>query len=165
VMRRTRFASELLDVAAIEPDGLLVGEDGLYVRYLQVGAVNPLVVDQAEGEGSPARSRRSRKAPDRQSLQLYVQATPLALEETLAGETQRSVQAAGTAEDSGEHLRARRSALGVCEEQSIRDTARVVCPLSLRYVVCVRGARHIAACRACPGACCGQEGGSRACGP
>ena len=136
-MRRTRFASELLDVAAIEPDGLLVGEDGLYVRYLQVGAVNPLVVDQAEGEGiSGAFTQVAGRLPDRQSLQLYVQATPLALEETLAGETQRSVQAAGTAEDSGEHLRARAiRRLGVCEEQSIRDTARLVCPLSLRYVV------------------------------
>ena len=95
-MRRTRFASELLDVAAIEPDGLLVGEDGLYVRYLQVGAVNPLVVDQAEGEGiSSAFTQVAGRLPDRQSLQLYVQATPLALEETLAGETQRSSRLPG----------------------------------------------------------------------
>ena len=77
---------DLLGVAAIEPDGLLVREDGTYVRILEVGVVNPLVLDQAEGERvSAAFGQVAARLPDRQSLQLYVQGTPLALDEILAG--------------------------------------------------------------------------------
>jgi len=46
-MGRKRRVSGLLGVAAIEPDGLLIAEDGTYVRYLEVGTVNPLSVEQA----------------------------------------------------------------------------------------------------------------------
>jgi DNA helicase HerA-like ATPase len=136
-MRRKRCASDLLGVAAIEPDGLLVGEDGVYVRYLEVGAVNPLVLDQAEGERvSAAFGQVAARLPDRQSLQLYVQGTPLALEEILADETHRCQQAAGAAQHVGEHDRAtaiRR--LGIAQEQSIRTNALTVSPLFLRYLV------------------------------
>jgi TraG P-loop domain len=136
-MRRKRCASDLLGLAAIEPDGLLVREDGAYVRYLEVGAVNPLVLDQAEGERvSAAFGQVAARLPDRQSLQLYVQGTPLELEEILADETHRCEQAAGAAEDIGEHERAtaiRR--LGIAQEQSIRTNALTVAPLHLRYLV------------------------------
>src|ERR1700679_1982765 len=136
-MRRKRCASDLLGLAAIEPDGLLVREDGAYVRYLEVGAVNPLVLDQAEGERvSAAFGQVAARLPDRQSLQLYVQGTPLELEEILADETHRCEQAAGAAEDIGEHERAtaiRR--LGIAQEQSIRTNALTVAPLHLRYLM------------------------------
>ncbi len=76
-MSARRSAAELLGVAAIDADGLLVREDGAYVRYLEVGSVNPLVVDQAEGERiSAAFAQLAARLPDRQSLQLYVQGTP-----------------------------------------------------------------------------------------
>ena len=75
-MRATRSAAELLGVAAIDADGLLVREDGACVRYLEVGSVNPLVVDQAEGERiSAAFAQIAARLPDRQALQLYVQGT------------------------------------------------------------------------------------------
>jgi hypothetical protein len=136
-MRRRRCASDLLGAAAIEPDGLLVREDGAYVRYLEAGVVNPLVLDQAEGERvSAAFGQVAARLPDRQSLQLYVQGTPLELQEILADETHRCEQAAGAAEDIGEHERAtaiRR--LGIAQEQSIRTNALTVAPLHLRYLV------------------------------
>jgi DNA helicase HerA-like ATPase len=138
-MGHKRRVSELLGVAAIEPDGLLISEDGTYVRYLEVGTVNPLAVEQTEGERiSAAFAQIAARLPDRQALQLYVQGTPLDLEALLAEETYRCERAAGAAEDAGEHDRAtaiRR--LGIAQEQSIRKTARTVKPLRLRYfVVC-----------------------------
>ncbi len=139
LMARKRCVADLLGVAAIDPDGLLIAEDGTYVRYLEVGAVNPLVLDQAEGERiSAAFGQIAARLPDRQSIQLYVQGTPLELEEILADETHRCEQAAGAAQDIGEHERAtaiRR--LGIAQEQSIRVTAQTVAPLRVRYfVVC-----------------------------
>ncbi len=136
-MRRRRSAADLLGVAAIADEGLLVRSDGVFVRYLEVAPVNPLVVDQAEGERmSAAFAQVAARLPDRQSLQLYVQGTPLALEEVLAEETHRCEQAAGAAEDAGEQERAlaiRR--LGIAEEQSIRTNAARVAPVRLRYLV------------------------------
>jgi hypothetical protein len=132
-----RSAADLLGVAAIEQDGLLVREDGAYVRYLEVGSVNPLVVDQAEGERiSAAFGQLAARLPDRQSLQLYVQGTPLDLEDVLAEETHRCEQAAGAAEDIGESERARAiRRLGIAQEQSIRVNALSVAPVRLRYLV------------------------------
>jgi hypothetical protein len=132
-----RSAADLLGVAAIEQNGLLVREDGAYVRYLEVGSVNPLVVDQAEGERiSAAFGQLAARLPDRQSLQLYVQGTPLDLEDVLAEETHRCEQAAGAAEDIGEHERARAiRRLGIAQEQSIRVNALSVAPVRLRYLV------------------------------
>jgi DNA helicase HerA-like ATPase len=136
-MRRKRRACDLLGVAAIEPDGLLVRDDGTYVRYLEVGTVNPLAVEQSEGEQiSAAFAQVAARLPDRQSLQLYVQGTPLDVEALLAQETYRCERAAGAAEDAGEFERAtaiRR--LGIAQEQSIRKTARAINPLRLRYLV------------------------------
>jgi type IV secretory system conjugative DNA transfer VirD4/TraG family protein len=136
-MTRARCAADLLGVAAIGEDGLLVREDGEYVRYLEVGSVNPLVMEQAEGERvSAAFGQLAARLPDRQSIQLYVQGTPLELEDVLAEETHRCEQAAGAAEDAGEDERAtaiRR--LGIAQEQSIRATALNVAPLTLRYLV------------------------------
>jgi hypothetical protein len=136
-LRSKRSAAELLGVAAIEDDGLLVHEDGAYVRYLEVGSVNPLVVDQAEGERiSAAFGQLAARLPDRQSLQLYVQGTPLDLEDVLAQETHRCEQAAGAAEDIGEPERARAiRRLGIAQEQSIRVNALAVAPVRLRYLV------------------------------
>jgi len=132
-----RSACDLLGVAAIEPDGLLIGEDGSYVRYLEVGTVNPLAVEQSEGERiSAAFAQVASRLPDRQSMQLYVQGSTLDVEELLAEETYRCERAAGAAEDAGEHDRARAiRRLGIAQEQSIRKTARTINPLRVRYLV------------------------------
>ncbi len=136
-MGRKRRVCDLLGVAAIEPDGLLIREDGTYVRYLEVETVNPLAVEQSEGEQiSGAFAQIAARLPDRQSLQLYVQGSTLDVEALLAEETYRCERAAGAAEDAGETERAtaiRR--LGIAQEQSIRKTARAINPLRLRYLV------------------------------
>lgn len=136
-MSAQRSAAELLGVAAIGEDGTLVRENGAYVRYLEVGAVNPLVLEQVEAERvSAAFAQLAARLPDRQSLQLYVQGTPLALEDVLAQETHRCEQAAGACEDAGERERAsaiRR--LGIAQEQSIRVNALRVAPVRLRHLV------------------------------
>ncbi len=137
MMGRRRRASRLLGVTAIEPDGLLIRDDATYVRYLEVGAVNPLVLEQAEGERiSRALAQVAARLAEGQSLQLYVQGRPLDMEALLAEETYRCERAAGAAEDAGEHERAtaiRR--LGLAQEQSIRKTAAAINPLQLRYLV------------------------------
>jgi hypothetical protein len=132
-------ASTLLGVAAIQPDGLLIRDDGAYVRYLEVTPVNPLMLEPAQAERvSAAFAQVAARVPDGQSLQLYVQATPLALEEILAVGTHCCEQAAGAAHDTGEHGRAKAiRALGIAHERTIRDAAETVYPLQLRYyVVC-----------------------------
>jgi len=132
-----RSAGELLPVAAIAPDGLLITEDGGYVRYLETGAVNPLVMDPPEAERVSATfAQIAARLPDHQSVQLYLQGTRLELDELLADEKNRCEQAAGAAEDADQAERAsaiRR--LGVAQEQSIRTSARAVAPLRLRYLV------------------------------
>ncbi|HLB21351.1 MAG TPA: hypothetical protein VK605_04540 [Solirubrobacteraceae bacterium] len=136
-MSARRTAAELLGVAAIDAEGLLVREDGTYVRYLEVGCVNPLVVEQAEAERiSEAFGQLAARLPDRQSLQLYMQGTALDLQDVIARETHRCEQAAGAAEDLGEHERARAiRRLGIAQEQSLRANALSIAPLQLRYLV------------------------------
>jgi hypothetical protein len=134
--RPTRSAAGLLAVAAIEEDGLLITQDGDYVRYLETGAVNPLVMEPAEAERlSAAFAQIAARLPDRQSVQLYVEGAPLQLEELLADERYRCEQAAGAAEDAGQAERGKAvRRLGVAQEQSIRSSARTVAPLELRYL-------------------------------
>jgi hypothetical protein len=132
-------AGALLGVAAIQPDGLLIRNDGSHVRYLEVTPVNPLVLEPSQAERvSAAFAQVAARLPDSQSLQLYVQATPLALEEILAVETHRCEQAAGAAHDTGEPGRANAiRALGIAHERTIRHAAETAYPLQLRYyVVC-----------------------------
>jgi TraG P-loop domain len=130
-------AGGLLGVAAIQPDGLLVREDGSYVRYLEVTPVTPLVLEPAQAERiSAAFALVAARLPDGQSFQLRVQARPLMLEELLAVETHRCEQAAGAAQDSGQVQRAKAiRALGIAHERSIRHAADTVYPLTLRYLV------------------------------
>jgi DNA helicase HerA-like ATPase len=137
MQKRHGNTADMLKIAALQTDGLLVSEDGTYVRYLEVDTVNPLAVDQAEGERiSASFAQIAARLPDRQSLQLYVQGTALDVEALLSEETYRCEQAAGAAADAGEHDRARAiRRLGIAQEQSIRKTAQAVKPLRLRYFV------------------------------
>ena len=132
-----RSAADLLRVAAIDEEGLLITEEGTYVRYLRTGALNPLVMDSEQAERvSASFAQIAARLPDRQALQLYVQAAPLGLEELLAEESHRCEQAAGAAYDAGQVDRARTiRRLGVAQEQSIRCSAQTVAPLTLRYIV------------------------------
>jgi TraG P-loop domain len=136
-MRRPRCAARLLGVAAIDDDGVVIRDDGAYVRYLETSAVNPLALEERECERAAAGfAHVAARLPDRQSLQLYVQAEALELEELLADEGHRCEQAAGAAEDIGERDRARAiRRLGAAQERSIRGSAASVEPLKLHYLV------------------------------
>lgn len=134
---KRRSAADLLQVAAITPEGLLIRQDSIYVRYLNAGTVNPLTLDPEECERvSAAFAQLAARLPARQSLQLYVQAVPLDVEAILAEEAFRCEQAAGAAIEAGEPARAaaiRR--LGEAQEQSIRVSAANVAPLKQRFLL------------------------------
>lgn len=130
-------AGELLGVAAITPDGVLIDGDGSYVRYLEVQPVNPLVLDSAECERiSTAFGELAARLDAGQRLQLYVQASPLDLDSELAEEAYKCEQAAGAADAAGEHARAAAiRLLGQAQEQSILTAAEVVAPMRRRYLL------------------------------
>lgn len=132
-----RTAADLLRVAAICDDGLLIRCDGACVRCLEVGAVNPLVLDAAEVQRiSAAFAQVTARLPDRRALQLYAQARALSLDEVLAAERHGCELVAGAAEDGAEHERAQ-ALRGLCSaaEESITAQAQSVAALSLRHLV------------------------------
>jgi len=134
---RGALAGRLLGVHAIEPDGLVVRDDRTLVRYLEVTPINPLVLDPAEAERlSTAFAQVAARLEDGQSLQLYAQATPLDVEETLAVQSHRCEQAAGAAIEDGDVERARAlRALGVAHERTIRKAVAASAPPRMRYLV------------------------------
>jgi len=136
-VRREASAARLLGVRAIEPDGLVVREDGTFVRYLEVTPVNPLVLDPADAQRvSAAFAQVAARLEDRQSLQLYAQATPLDAEEMLAVQSHRCEQAVGAALEDGEGDLARAlRALGVAHERTIRTAVNAAAPPRMRYLV------------------------------
>ena len=79
------YAGDFFGVEALFEDGLLVREDGTFVRYLEVIPSNPLVIDEngcrelAEGFGALVR-----QIPAGMTAQFYVEATPLKLGDVLA---------------------------------------------------------------------------------
>ena len=117
------------------------------MRYLQTGAVNPLVMEPEQAERvSAAFAQIAARLPDRQALQLYVQATPLELEELLADESHRCEQAAGAAQDAGADRasegdpQARRRSGAVDPRQRAERSRRWRCATSS----CARGGRRAA---------------------
>ena len=91
--RRSRTGSlgELLPIAAVEPDGLIVTVDGRYVRLVECQRVpNTITAD----EGRLALLQRAfrdlvRAIPDRQSLVVYAQTDPIPIDEALAEDRRR----------------------------------------------------------------------------
>ena len=89
VRRRARSsgapeAGALCAVEALDREGLLVTSEGALVRYLRVTPKNPLVMSDAEREhvGAAFAQLVSRLAAG-QSLQFYVEATPVRLDALL----------------------------------------------------------------------------------
>jgi hypothetical protein len=80
-----RYAGEALPVEALSQDGLLIRSDGAFVRYLEVIPTNPLVFDE-DGCNRLTRgfTELYLRVPAGMSVQLYAQATHVALEDLLA---------------------------------------------------------------------------------
>ena len=99
-------AAELLPVAGLREDGVLLRTDGALVRYLEVLPRNPLVMDEAEaermGQGFAALLAR---LPAGQALQTHVQATPVALDEVV-GDYRAGVEKAAAPLDGSSPERA-----------------------------------------------------------
>ena len=90
-------AGELVAVEGLSRDGVLVTSEGALVRYLRVGAKNPLVMAEHErhqvGDAFGALAARVGAG---QSIQFYVEATPIQLEALLShsdAETARAIEA------------------------------------------------------------------------
>src|SRR3982750_1025093 len=93
----TPAAGALLDVVALDRNGVLVTGEGALVRYVEVTPRNPKVMgaDEQErvGEGFAGMAGRLRAG---QSLQFYVEAAPVLLRDVLdaaRGEVARAVDA------------------------------------------------------------------------
>lgn len=130
-------AGELLGVVAIAPDGLAVMHDGSLLRALEVGAVNPLVMDPERAERvSRSFTQLASRITEGQSLQLHVQAAPLPLAQVVAHDRARCNQAAQAAAGRGEDARAVAvQRLGVAQEHSLRTHAPVMAAATVRYLV------------------------------
>jgi hypothetical protein len=88
---RTGSISELIDVHALEPDGLIVTGDGAYVRVIDCEFVpNPISADPGQitaiEEGWAAVFAA---IPDHQGLSLYAQTDPIAIDDAMRADTER----------------------------------------------------------------------------
>jgi hypothetical protein len=133
-MRRTgAWAGDLFPVAAIDTDGLLLREDGAYVRFVETSVVNALVLDEGEAERiSVSFGQLAARLTNHQALQLYVQASPLALEALVEAESQRTRAAAAQVDA------ARAQAMGELaagQAQSLREHATSAAAVALRHIV------------------------------
>jgi hypothetical protein len=88
---RTASIGELIDIHALEPDGLIVTGDGTYVRVIDCDFVpNPITADpgqiRAIEEGWAAVFAA---IPDHQGLSLYAQVDPIAIDDAMRADTER----------------------------------------------------------------------------
>ena len=92
---RTGSLGQLLPIAAVEPDGLLITTEGRYVRVIECQRVpNTITADQSRLQILERAFRElCRAIPDRQSLVIYAQTDPIPIDEALAEDRAR-VQAA-----------------------------------------------------------------------
>ena len=82
---RTGSLGELLPLAAVEPDGLLVTTGGRYVRLIECQRVpNTITADESRLQILERAFRElCRAIPDRQSLVIYAQTDPIPIDEAL----------------------------------------------------------------------------------
>ena len=85
---RTGSLGEVLPIALVEPDGLLVTTDGRYVRVIECDRVpNTITADPtALAQIEAAFAHLCRLIPDRQSLVIYAQTDPVPIDEALAAD-------------------------------------------------------------------------------
>jgi hypothetical protein len=93
--RRVGAIGDLIDIAAIEPDGLVVTGDGGYVRVIDCESVpNPITADPSEIATIEAGWERLMAAiPDHQGLALYAQTDPIPIDDAMADDEDRVARA------------------------------------------------------------------------
>jgi hypothetical protein len=93
--RRVGAIADLLDIAAIEPDGLVVTGDGTYVRVIDCESVpNPITADPSEiATIERGWERLFAAIPDHQGLCLYAQTDPIPIDDAMADDEDRVARA------------------------------------------------------------------------
>jgi hypothetical protein len=130
---RTRTLADLVPLAAVEPDGLVVTTDGSYVRLVEC----PMPLQPLRGGREHREAIRGQLAalagriPAGQRLQVVVDAEPLDVDAELARDWQEIETAAAARPDAGEAMRR----LGYGLEQTIRRSAPVVEATRLRWTI------------------------------
>jgi hypothetical protein len=131
-------AGELCAVEALDREGLLVTSEGALVRYLRVTPKNPLVMSEAERElVGQALGQLVGRLGAGQSLQFYVEATPVRLQAVMehsmveAERAQRALRG-----DAGERAAALERLHGALRE-SLERHAQAQAALDVGYYVIV----------------------------
>ncbi len=135
--RSLEDASSCLGLLAISEDGLALRSDGTLLRYLEVEPVNPLVCEEtACAQISEAFGGVLGRLEGSQTLQLYVQARPLAVQELLSREAHSAALASASASGEGDpELGEALRLLGHAVEDSLRTHCSSTAAMSLRYLV------------------------------
>jgi hypothetical protein len=139
--RRTGSIAELIDIHALEPDGLIVTGRGDYVRVIDCQFVpNPITADQAGVDAIEAGWAAVFAAiPDNQGLCLYAQTDPIPIEDAMQVDVERVERAIADDQAAGrdELARTRRRFLHA-QTQSVATAAQGEQPaVSARYWVAV----------------------------
>ena len=101
-VKELRAAGELVAIEAIDQTGLVVTSEGAFVRVLGVTPPNPLILSQADREAvANGFCHLVGRLRPGQSLQFYVDARPVRLDEVLAGARREVEACAGPAPTSG----------------------------------------------------------------
>lgn len=146
--RRRRAAAEpkptgphpgdLLDLIALAPDGEAVNRDGAIVHYIEIARpVNSLVMDEeAMLEVSRKLEKVAAHLPAGEDLQLYLHASPLAIEDVVAHEFSHNLAAVRRAEQDGQpDLAVALDRLLGAEEHSLMTHSKATAAKTLRYIV------------------------------
>lgn len=138
-VREPARAADLLGVLDISADGVLVRTDGVYVRYLEVEPINPLVrSEQACEQVADALGGVLARLQAGQSVQLYVDARPLSVQELVAREQQTVDRAAHSVEEAGDvQAGDAMRRLGDAFGQSLLTHCEAVAAMSVRYLIVV----------------------------
>ena len=93
--RRVAAIADLVDVAALEPDGLIVTRDGTYVRVIDCEFVpNPITADPAEiASIEDGWASLMAAIPDHQGLSLYAQTDPIPIDDAMCEDEDRVARA------------------------------------------------------------------------
>ena len=120
--RRTGSIGELLPVSLVEPDGLLITTDGMYVRLILCERVpNTITADQSGLlRIEAAFAALCRIIPDRQGLIILAQTDPVPIDEALASDEHATRVAAAQDRAAGQHeLAAARERLLAATRQTV----------------------------------------------
>jgi hypothetical protein len=139
--RRTTAIDELVDIAALEPDGLIVTRDGEYVRVLECQYV-PNVVSadpNAIAAIEEAWANLCANIPDFQGLSFYAQTDPIPIADAMAEDHERvGLAIADDLAHGREDLARSRRRFLQAQTQSVTEAARGEQPaVSARYWVAV----------------------------